>query len=193
MSNIWFTSDLHFGHKNIIRHCDRPFDSAAAMDVAMVRSWNERVCHEDTVYVLGDFAFESAKKAKTMLSRLAGRKILIRGNHDVEGEGFLDQGWDAVHDSLAVNVGPYTFYLHHYPLQDWPRKWRGAFHLYGHVHGNIKPLHGSMDVGVDTWGGAPVSVEEVVRAITPFSPPKAVQTRYVEKAWKSDLASGLKG
>ena len=52
----WFTSDPHFGHANIIRFCDRPFDDVQAMNDALVHRWNAVVQPEDTVYVLGDVA-----------------------------------------------------------------------------------------------------------------------------------------
>jgi calcineurin-like phosphoesterase family protein len=187
MGQIFFTSDLHFGHKNIIEFCQRPFDSVEAMDKGLIRAWNKRVEADDTVYVLGDFAFESGVKAKAMLSQLAGRKILIRGNHDRSND-WAGEGWAEVHDALMVDVGSNAFYLHHYPLRDWPGKWRGVFHLYGHVHGNLEPIPGSMDVGVDSWGGAPVSVREVVAAIQPFVPGSQTGTRvYRARSWKGEI------
>ena len=183
MGQIFFTSDLHLGHKNIIKHCQRPFASVEAMDGGLIRAWNARVCAQDTVYVLGDFAFESRVQSRSALSRLAGRKILIRGNHDREKEGD-SEGWEEMHHSLLVEVGNMQFFLHHYPLRDWPGKWRGTIHLYGHVHGNMKPLAGSLDVGVDTWGGAPVSSTEVMQAVVPFDPASEPRTHFIQKTWR---------
>ncbi|MHB1266172.1 MAG: metallophosphoesterase [Acidithiobacillus ferriphilus] len=182
MKQTYFTSDLHFGHKNIIEFCQRPFDSVEAMDKGLVRAWNNRVEANDTVYVLGDFAFESGVKAKTMLSRLAGQKILILGNHDRSND-WVGEGWSEVHDALRVEINHTRLYLHHYPLRDWPGKWQGTIHLYGHVHGGLEPLPGSMDVGVDSWGGAPVSLNEVCQSIQPFDPKAQVQQKFIEKDW----------
>ena len=52
---IFFTSDLHLGHANIIRLCDRPFSNVEEMDETIINNWNEHVHKDDTVYVLGDF------------------------------------------------------------------------------------------------------------------------------------------
>lgn len=182
MGKTFFTSDLHFGHRNILKYCDRPFPSTEAMDQSLVRRWNGKVRANDTVYVLGDFSLEPAEVVRSRLARLAGRKILIRGNHD---RGYADDArWGEVHESLLVEAESSRFYLHHYPLRDWPGKWRGTIHLYGHVHGNLRPLPGSMDVGVDTWGGAPVSVAEILQAVEPFDPTtETMQGTFLVRAW----------
>jgi calcineurin-like phosphoesterase family protein len=181
MTKIFFTSDLHFGHKNIIRHCHRPFATVEEMDEAMFFTWNRKVAPEDTVYVLGDFAFESAKRAQQALDRLKGKKILIVGNHD-KFSGV--SGWESVHDMLTLQVGENRLFLCHYPMRDWPGKWHGVIHLYGHVHGNLIPEPGSMDVGVDVWGGAPVSLEEILEFINPFAPKPSTQSFLRFRAWE---------
>ncbi|MBU2852943.1 metallophosphoesterase [Acidithiobacillus ferriphilus] len=183
MPQTWFTSDLHLGHKNIIQYCQRPFASVEEMDHALIRAWNDRVEANDTVYVLGDFAFESGVKARSALRQLAGRKILILGNHDRSND-WAGEGWAEVHEAKLIEVGHTRLYLHHYPLRDWPGKWQRTIHLYGHVHGRLEPVPGSMDVGVDSWGGAPVSLDEVCQSIQPFDPKSHVPSRHVEKEWR---------
>ena len=79
---IYFTSDLHLGHANIIRHCNRPFSSVEEMDETLIRNWAKRVKANDTVYVLGDLMFRNQKSPEEYLSRLKGKKHLIIGNHD---------------------------------------------------------------------------------------------------------------
>lgn len=69
---IWFTSDLHFGHKNIIRFCDRPWNSVEEMDEALINNWNSVVGDDDIVFDLGDFAFASNGRWKELLQRLKG-------------------------------------------------------------------------------------------------------------------------
>ena len=53
---IWFTSDLHFNHLNILKYepKSRPFENVAEMNEALIKNWNDRVKPEDTVFVLGD-------------------------------------------------------------------------------------------------------------------------------------------
>jgi len=78
---IFFTSDHHFGHYNVIKYCNRPFTSVQQMDEIMILKWNETVLPEDEIYYLGDFAMKSFLVPK-ILPRLNGRKYLIMGNHD---------------------------------------------------------------------------------------------------------------
>ena len=77
---IFYTSDLHFGDERILRLSCRPFASVEEMDAVLIRNWNQTVSEEDTVYILGDLAFndEAAQKVK----ELKGRKTLLLGNHD---------------------------------------------------------------------------------------------------------------
>jgi calcineurin-like phosphoesterase family protein len=153
------------------------------MNNALIRAWNDRVKANDTVHVLGDFAFESGVKTKTILSRLARRKILILGNHDRPND-WDGEGWAEVHDALLIEVSNTWLYLHHYPLRDWPGKWQGVVHLYGHVHGSLEPKPGSMDVGVDSWGGAPVSLDEVCQSIQLFDPKAQERQDFRAKVWE---------
>lgn len=78
----YFTSDLHFGHKNIIKYEDRPFSSVEEMDEFLIYKWNSKVGKNDEVYILGDFGFVSGTRANELLDRLNGKKFLIKGNHD---------------------------------------------------------------------------------------------------------------
>jgi calcineurin-like phosphoesterase family protein len=79
---IWFTSDTHFGHANIIKYCERPFRDTDHMDAVIVDNWNSIVSPEDTVYHLGDVALGTIDKSLANVGRLNGYKILVIGNHD---------------------------------------------------------------------------------------------------------------
>lgn len=80
---IFFTSDLHFGHENVIRFDNRPFDTVEEMDEEMIKHWNAKVGKGDIVYVLGDFIWKAAtNEAVSIIRRLNGQIILIKGNHD---------------------------------------------------------------------------------------------------------------
>lgn len=80
---IFFTSDLHFGHKNIIKFCNRPWDTTEEMDEALIANWNSVVGDNDIVFDLGDFAFATNRRWKDILERLNGRHYLILGNHEI--------------------------------------------------------------------------------------------------------------
>src|SRR5574344_2194046 len=78
----FYTSDLHLGHANVIRFDNRPFRNVEEMDEALIHNWNNRVSNNDTVYIVGDLCYRSAKDSCEYLSRLNGNKKLIIGNHD---------------------------------------------------------------------------------------------------------------
>jgi calcineurin-like phosphoesterase family protein len=79
---IFFTSDLHFGHANIIQYCNRPFNSVEHMNGVLMSNWNSVVTEDDKVIVLGDFAMGKISETLPVAERLNGMKFLVPGNHD---------------------------------------------------------------------------------------------------------------
>lgn len=84
MADIWFSSDPHFHHLNIIRYAERPFDDVSEMNEKIVALHNERVRPQDHWYCLGDVTMERDNQGRGLgiLSRMNGHKRLILGNHD---------------------------------------------------------------------------------------------------------------
>jgi calcineurin-like phosphoesterase family protein len=113
----WFTSDLHFGHANIIEYSRRPFRNVDDMNHALIERWNALVQPADTVWVLGDVAMGRIVDTLPLVSRLAGHKLLLAGNHDRcwSGHGtraaewierYEDAGFEEIHQgSIALSVG----------------------------------------------------------------------------------------
>jgi calcineurin-like phosphoesterase family protein len=161
--SIFFTSDTHFGHENIIRTCRRPFQNAGEMDEALIARWNERVRPGDTVYHLGDFTFRSSTGADIYLARLNGKIHLVAGNHDAETLAKHANLFASVSLILEVKVGGQRLVLCHYPMREWHGSWRQSWHLFGHVHGrlNHEPLGYSLDVGVDSHEFRPWTIDEI--------------------------------
>lgn len=160
MPRVWFTADTHFGHANIIKHCSRPFESAAEMDAVLIANWNAVVRPNDTVFHLGDFAFrQDPRQTKKIFGALNGAKTLITGNHD--DKDVLELGWAQVDKLLGVKVEGTLLVLCHYAMRTWPKSHHGAFHLYGHSHGQLPGTGLSCDVGVDCWDYRPVSLDEI--------------------------------
>lgn len=161
--NIFFTSDTHFGHKNIIDYCKRPYASVEEMDAALEKNWNETVKPNDKVYHLGDFAFHNYE----IIDRLNGHIILIPGNHDHErGDKVKSRVAQVTEEVHYLKIDPeHRFVLCHYPFESWRREYR--FHLHGHTHGTAGVKHNRLDVGVDaTKIMAPIHLDDMMQLMT---------------------------
>ena len=178
---IFFTSDTHFFHKNIITYCDRPFRTAdgqpdvRAMNEGLVKAWNSCVGKDDVVYHLGDFGFGAPAKLLEARKQLNGKVILIRGNHDSKPNRWLLKG-DEVHEHLMMG----TVFMTHAPptpnpfggyrfVKQNPVPDEATLILCGHVHekwtsdiyikdGRARTVY---NMGVDVFGMAPVALEHV--------------------------------
>ena len=80
--NIFFTADHHFGHENIIKFSERPFESLDHMNEELIKRWNKKIQPGDTVYHLGDMSLGKPDFTKEILDRLNGNIHLIKGNHE---------------------------------------------------------------------------------------------------------------
>lgn len=160
---LYFTSDTHFGHENIIRTCKRPFANADEMDNALIARWNERVKPTDGVYHLGDFCYRNSTGADKYLARLNGKIHLVTGNHDQETLAQHAHLFASVNPIVELKFNRRWLILCHYPMREWHGSWRGAWHLFGHVHGRLdhEPHGYSLDVGVDAHDFRPWSLEEI--------------------------------
>jgi calcineurin-like phosphoesterase family protein len=173
MGMVWFTSDTHFGHENIIKYCDRPFASREEMDQAIVERWNLVVKPSDTVYHLGDFAFTRTREfTERLLKALHGKIHLVPGGHDGKHVRTAS-GFERIHERLdTITVFDKTVAVCHYPLMAWDRSRYGSWMLHGHVHSKVEWGHTRIvwrrgkpilraDVGVDAWDFAPASFEQI--------------------------------
>jgi calcineurin-like phosphoesterase family protein len=160
---VFFTSDTHFGHENIIRTCQRPFQDIAEMDEVLVSRWNDCVGPDDTVYHLGDFCFRNSLGADTYLRQLNGKIHLIAGNHDDETVAHHASLFASISLIREIFLGEHRIVLCHYPMREWHGSWRNSWHLFGHVHGrlNHQPHGFSLDVGVDSHDFRPWSYDEI--------------------------------
>lgn len=185
---IYFTADTHFGHTNIIKYCNRPFDSIYDMDESILYEINKVVKTTDTLYHLGDFAFHSIKH---YIDRINCKKIIfIYGNHDKCNRKELHRllpCFDIIrtkiykqdYRSLFHNEdGTIDIVLCHYALAIWEKSHHGSLHLYGHSHSNaeesldrLMPGRRSMDVGIDNAARLlgcyrPFSFEEIYEILS---------------------------
>jgi calcineurin-like phosphoesterase family protein len=162
---IWFTSDTHFGHTNIIRYCNRPFTDIDEMNNTIIRNWNSVVKHGDIIYHLGDFSLEKGLEKGNDIDkytkRLNGNICLIHGNHDKSIKKSTKITQLGTRYDLKLKEKPYLIILSHYAMRVWNRCHYGTWHLYGHSHGMLSDHLLSMDVGVDCNNFTPISLTEI--------------------------------
>ena len=153
---IFFTSDNHLWHRNIKKFCPttRHGNTVEEMNEVMIEAHNARVQQHDRVYFLGDFCFSTAENTEAILKRLNGRKHLIYGNHDkvLKNNRHLHNYFESVQDYKEIVIEGQKVVMFHFPMREWNSMHHGAYHLFGHVHGNLdhEVVGRSMDVGIDT-------------------------------------------
>jgi calcineurin-like phosphoesterase family protein len=157
----YFCSDQHLFHKNIIKYCNRPFDSVEHMNEEILRRWNEKITPDDTVYVIGDFALGKQDKATEWLSQANGKKILIIGNHDRSPRTMKEIGFDEVHYHLEVTTSNNErWLLSHFPLPlDLIKSYQRLIH--GHHHSGPQSTGKRVNVCVDLWDYMPVTEAQI--------------------------------
>ena len=182
--SIFVTADHHFGHANIIRFCNRPFENVQEMDQAMIDRWNAVVGPEDVVYHLGDFTLTDSLSPWVHALQFGQLKI-VPGGHDyrwLHHVEFLKLEPRVLVLPPLVTLElpsdekyPKVVVLCHYPMLSWDRSHYGSLHLHGHSHGTIPDdLSGDtqlppgrkkgrrIDVGVDNWAFEPVPLDELL-------------------------------
>jgi calcineurin-like phosphoesterase family protein len=190
MNNIWFTSDTHYNHKNIVRGTTtwerfeegsshqslRDFDTLEEHNEALITSINSTVKENDELWHLGDWSFGGHDSIKEFRDKLKCKNInLVFGNHDQHIEP-LDSPYRSLFKSvqhykelsLKINsmrsgkYGKTRIVLSHFSMRVWNQSHHGAIHLYGHSHGSLPGIGRSMDVGVDTNNLFPYHLDEII-------------------------------
>ena len=168
---IYYTADLHFGHKNVLQFDGRPFQTIEEHDRFLIDSWNARVKPEDQVYIVGDFCMQSDRGPMYYLKQLSGRKYLIKGNHDtalLKDPEVMSQ-FELVEKMYFIKDRDYRIALCHFPLAEWNQYHRGAWHIYGHIHNKrerafqfMREEEKALNAGIMINHYMPVSMEELI-------------------------------
>jgi len=161
MSNIFFTSDHHFNHKNICKYVARPFSNVLNMNEELIKRWNEVVKKGDIVYHLGDFAFGDPTPFR---ARLNGQIYLIEGNHDKMTTKVAQVNFIKVVQQFRVKSVDPHIWLCHYRMYTWPQRQYNVWHLYGHSHGRSEDTTRkdlSLETCVECWDYYPASYEQI--------------------------------
>lgn len=189
MVNRFWTSDTHFSHTGIIKHCNRPFADSEEMNESLIQNWNAKVTNEDTVYHLGDFSL-SVNPIYKVLPRLNRKKIILCvGNHDRPQlrlkdkwvQRYLEAGFDEIFLYFITTIGKRQVMLSHLPFAPTDPGYDVRFLQYRPVDGGMILIHGHshsspetkikknmIDVGVDAWDYSPVSEEELIPLVEGF-------------------------
>lgn len=177
-SEVFFTSDTHFGHSNIIKYCNRPFNNMDEMDEALINNWNAKVPKDGIVYHLGDFAWGSINYWEKIREQLNGEIILIYGNHDEKylNNKLMYKLFKEVTPQKKIWINKIPIYMNHYPFLCFGGSYKGlgaTWQLFGHVHSNPRSEEGldhkrlvncfptQYDVGVDNNNFTPISFDEL--------------------------------
>lgn len=180
---LWFTSDTHWFHQKIIEFCNRSFVSVEEMNEKLIENWNSVVNPTDTVFHLGDFCFGGSQAWNSVLDRLNGNILLIKGNHDEKNlkQGFMMK-FKWIGYQLHLLIENRFIYLNHFPFLCYEGMYRdfdnSVFALSGHTHLSPHSISGKdinrmqsmmswnqYDVGVDANNFKPVSFKEITEKI----------------------------
>lgn len=175
----FFTSDTHYGHCNIIKYCNRPFETVDKMDEILIDNINKTVGTDDTLWHLGDFCFGPKdptafiQKAENYRNRINCKNImLIYGNHDPDPlRSFDDKAtrfarlFTKTYHMLVTQINHQPVTLCHYPMRVWHHSHK-SFMLFGHVHGrlfneDINSNKLTLDVGVDSNNYQPWNFKDI--------------------------------
>ena len=168
MRNRWVVSDTHFGHAGVCRftHMDtgvkiRPWTDPNEMDEDMVRMWNELVAPNDRVYHLGDVVIN--RRCLPTLDRLNGKKVLIRGNHDIfKLEEYARYFEDIRGCKVLSKEG---IIMTHIPVHTSQlERWKANVH--GHLHSNVLDDLRYINVCVEQTGFKPILLDEILDRVS---------------------------
>lgn len=169
---IWFTSDTHFGHENVLKFTDRPWETIQQMNSVIVANINARVGMNDELYILGDFSFKmTAQDAYGLRKKITCKKVhLVPGNHDKDWtQPAVSRAFITEPPICVLKIDGQKIVMSHFPMADWQSMSHSSWHLHGHIHSsggaynefNRKQGLLRYDVGVDANACAPVSLDEL--------------------------------
>ena len=161
MKEPWFISDTHLGHENIIQYCNRPFTCADEMDEYMVDQWNKCVGKYDRVYHMGDVAIN--RKKLSILERLNGKKVLLKGNHDIFP---LEDYLPYFEDIRAYKIMPaHGIIFSHIPISEYQFSARFKWNVHGHTHEFRLPDERYFNACVEWTRYKPIRLGEILEQL----------------------------
>lgn len=183
---IWFTSDLHLYHANVIKYDNRPFKSVHEMNDTIINRINQRVTVDDTLVLCGDISFGNPKMWRKSMSRIKCKNVvLVQGNHD---KRIPKELFTIITTRLHMQIAGQKVIVSHYPFKWpwWKRLFRrslrfedrripndgSCFLIHGHIHGaaatdphEAGPTDRAIHVGTMVNDYYPVSMKQIEKII----------------------------
>jgi calcineurin-like phosphoesterase family protein len=173
--NVWFTSDCHFCHANVIKYDNRPFNDVEEMNERLILNWNSVVGEKDVVFYLGDLSFDrSGGNTERIVNELNGKIHYILGNHDDERDIRKLNRFETISDYVNLSINDLDnprkkqgIMMMHYPILSWDKAHHGDWHLHGHCHQSLVTQNPEyykrkvLDMGCNGWDYRPVSYNEI--------------------------------
>lgn len=165
---IYYTSDLHFGHTNILKYEKSPFKTIEERDLTIIKNINERCNEDDVLYIIGDIALKYSKYVSDLIKLIKPHKWLIKGNHDrvfLKGLRKVEVPTFTISDYEVIDDNGRNVVLFHYPIFNWDGQKYGYYHIYGHVHDkpqfqlNVK---NSFNAYIKLHNYYPVTLDELI-------------------------------
>ncbi|WP_124115298.1 metallophosphoesterase family protein [Paenibacillus xylanexedens] len=147
--SVWYTSDSHFSHNNIIQHENRPFNTTEEMNKYLIEQWNNTVSSNDTVYHLGDLVFGGITRWESIIPRLNGKIHLAVGNHDnANAVKKMAHHFEEVENMIVRKINKQHLFLFHYPIEIGLTP--NAYSIHGHIHSRPSNYVNQINVGIDS-------------------------------------------
>ena len=186
--NVYFTSDFHLFHNNVLKFDNRPFNDVHEMHLVIEERWNETVKPDDIVIYLGDLSFarrEDIQSVNELLLRLNGHIHFVIGNHDKYNDIIKMPKFESVQDYLDLRINHYQdseinvgtkervetlFCVMHYPIYSWNKKHHGSYMVHGHSHHNLNErefhkINRIIDVGCNGYDYTPISYLDIIEQL----------------------------
>lgn len=180
---IFFSSDQHYGHRNVVKFCNRPYADEKEMGKALTDNWNSVVSNDDIVVTMGDlFWFQDSHAIKKCIEKLNGKDIyIVLGNHDkreafrrITDERFhildgISHIYLRCEDENRWYQKTFEIVCSHYPLMTWAHRERGSINLFGHIHSGPRRPDDEVDQNLPLWTGQQLDVGVDNQEFTPVS------------------------
>lgn len=192
---MWFISDLHFDHKNILEYSGRPFETVPDMNQTLIKNIKKVVKPGDVLVIVGDVSL-GAKKTdlREYIKEIKSTGItlgLVRGNHDYKNNEMMNMGFDFAFDKLELEIAKEKVTVMHYPYRGpvlkyyyykfmskfFPKKfWKERYYwdklpyrekylIHGHTHATELQNEFQINVSAEAVNYTPISIHKIAELI----------------------------